>query len=100
VAHYLRTGEKLPDPSLEEQCEMVLRHYEDMISHYGVDAGYRIARKHVGWYSTGMHNSSAFRLEVNQLTDPKAVLALIRDFYAGEMEHRASKTADELGQAA
>lgn len=100
VAHYLRTGEKLPDPSLEEQCEMVLGHYEDMISYYGVDAGYRIARKHVGWYSTGMHNSSAFRLEVNQLTEPKAVLALIRDFYAGGMEHRANKSADELGQAA
>lgn len=100
VAHYLRTGEKLPDPSLEEQCELVLGHYEDMISHYGVDAGYRIARKHVGWYSTGMHNSSAFRLEVNQITDPKEVLTRIRDFYAGEMEHRASKSADELGQAA
>lgn len=100
VAHYLRTGEKLPDPPLEEQRDIVLQHYEDMISHYGVEAGYRIARKHVGWYSTGMHNSSAFRLEVNQLTDPKEVLARIRDFYAGEMEHRANKSADELGQAA
>lgn len=94
VAHYLRTGEKLPDPSIEEQRDVVIEHYEDMMSHYGVDAGYRIARKHVGWYSSGLHNSSVFRLEINKMTDPQQVLDTIRKFYAGELEHRAAKGAD------
>lgn len=100
VAHYLRTGEKLPDPTVEELREIVLQHYDDMISHYGAEAGYRIARKHVGWYSTGMHNSAAFRLEINQMTDPKQVMQRIGEFYDGELEHRASKTSEDAEQAA
>src|SRR5690606_27254021 len=35
VIHYLRTGEILPDPPLEEQLATVLEHYEDMLTHYG-----------------------------------------------------------------
>jgi len=100
VAHYLRTGEKRPDPTVEELRAIVLEHYEDMISHYGVDAGYRIARKHVGWYSTGMHNSAAFRLEANKLTDPKAVMQLIGEFFDGEIEHRAAKAATNTAEQA
>lgn len=93
VAHYLRTGEKLPDPSIEEQKQVVLEHYDAIISHYGVDAGYRIARKHVGWYSNGFFNSSAFRLEVNTMTDPKAVVERIHRFYDNEMELRAGRNS-------
>lgn len=95
VAHYLRTGEKRPDPTIAEQKRIVLEHYEDMISHYGIEAGYRIARKHVGWYSNGLYNSSAFRLEVNRMTDPKEVLDYIARFYDGEMELRAAKGVTE-----
>lgn len=93
VAHYLRSGEKHDDPSMEEQLETVLGHYEEMMQHYGVDAGLRIARKHVGWYSSGMHNSAQYRLEMNKLTDPKAVMAHIRAFYAQEVEYRLAKQA-------
>ncbi|MCH2546274.1 MAG: tRNA dihydrouridine synthase DusB [Alphaproteobacteria bacterium] len=95
VAHYLRTGEKLPDPDMVALRAIVLEHYEDMLSHYGVDAGYRIARKHVGWYSNGMHNSAAFRLEVNQMTDTKQILQRIAKFYDGEIELRANKNLAE-----
>jgi tRNA-dihydrouridine synthase B len=94
VAHYLRTGEKQGDIGVEEKREIVLQHYDDMISHYGVDAGYRIARKHVGWYSTGMHNSAAFRLEINQMTDPKQVMQRIGEFFDAELEHLAAKSQE------
>lgn len=94
VAHYLRTGEKLPDPTIEEQKRIVLEHYEEMISHYGVEAGYRIARKHIGWYSSGLFNSAAFRQEVNKMNDPQQVLEFIARFYDNEMELRAAKGVD------
>lgn len=100
VAHYLRTGEKRPDPTLEELRDIVLTHYDDMMVHYGVDAGYRIARKHIGWYSTGMHNSAAFRLEVNKMTDPKQIMAFIDAFFDAETEIRAKKASDGREQAA
>src|SRR6185312_3249392 len=51
VIHFLRTGERLPDPPLAEQLGILLEHYRDMLSHYGSDVGMRAARKHIGWYS-------------------------------------------------
>lgn len=50
VAHYLNTGERLADPTGPELTDLVLSHYEDILSHYGQVPGIRIARKHLGWY--------------------------------------------------
>ena len=93
VAHYLRTGEKLDDPSADVQLQTVLGHYDELLSYYGVANGLRIARKHLGWYSSGMHNSAQYRVAVNKLTDPDAVKAEITEFYAQDAEHRAAKAA-------
>jgi len=90
VMHYLKTGEQLPDPSLEEQRDVVLRHYDDMLEHYGIDAGVKIARKHISWYSKGLTDSGEFRNRVNRLDNPEAVKAEIRDFYAPLLEQMAA----------
>ena len=34
----------------EEKCRLMLRHIQDLYQFYGEEKGYRIARKHVGWY--------------------------------------------------
>ncbi|MDA5193813.1 tRNA dihydrouridine synthase DusB [Govanella unica] len=81
VMHYLQTGERLPDPSLEEQYTVLMAHYDDMMSHYGIESGVRIARKHVSWYTKGLHSSGEFRNRVNKLDDPEAVRQEIRAFY-------------------
>src|SRR5215470_1755635 len=44
VMHFLRTGERLPDPALADQLDTVLHHYQDMLLHYGTEPGMRIAR--------------------------------------------------------
>ncbi|MGE3969420.1 MAG: tRNA dihydrouridine synthase DusB, partial [Dongiaceae bacterium] len=71
--HYLRTGERLPDPPIAEQLATLLGHYREMLRHYGVSAGVKIARKHLGWYSKGLHGSAEFRTQVNRTDDPAAV---------------------------
>src|SRR5499427_7375992 len=48
--HYLRTGQRLAEPSLAEQYSVVRGHFEAMLSHYGEETGVRMARKHLGWY--------------------------------------------------
>jgi tRNA-dihydrouridine synthase B len=83
VCHYLKTGEKKAPPPLMKQLEIVLKHYEEMLELYGVDNGVRVARKHIGWYSNGMHSSSEFRFKVNQSVNPDEVKNLINDFYRG-----------------
>jgi len=81
VIHFLKTGERLPDPPLDSQRDIVLGHYDDMLSHYGAAVGSRIARKHIGWYSKGLPGSAEFRASVNRTEEPEAVKAMIRAFY-------------------
>lgn len=94
VSHYLKTGEKIPDPSILERKDLVLEHYEQMLSHYGVQNGSMMARKHIGWYSTGLFESAAYRQRVNRLSDPEEVKEEIRRFYDGAQEAHLRKTAD------
>jgi tRNA-dihydrouridine synthase B len=81
VIGFLRSGERVPDPPLAEQAATVIEHYQDMLSHYGVAVGSRMARKHIGWYSKGLPGSAEFRAAVNHCDDPVVVQALIRRFY-------------------
>ncbi|TWA74309.1 tRNA-U20-dihydrouridine synthase [Azospirillum brasilense] len=90
VMHYIRTGERLPDPPLHEQLDTLLEHYDAMLTHYGVEGGLRVARKHISWYSTGLRDSAEFRSEVNRMSDPEQVRGFIRDFYAPAIERMAA----------
>jgi tRNA-dihydrouridine synthase B len=90
VAHYLRSGEILPDPPLAVQRDIVVEHYHDMLRHYGRDTGLKIARKHVGWYSKGLPQSAEFRNRVNHCDEPDRVVAMIREFYDPTIEREAA----------
>lgn len=81
VAHYLETGEKLADPSIEEQKEVVLDHFNLAIEHYGELRGVRHMRKHLGWYSKGFKHGNEFRRQINTLTDIDVIRDLIGRFY-------------------
>ncbi len=81
VMHFFKTGTRLPDPPLAEQRDTLLGHYDAMLSHYGVNVGSRIARKHLGWYSKGLYGSSEFRAAVNRCDDPAQVKAMVAEFY-------------------
>ncbi len=50
IAHYLKTGEKLAPPNLNEIRETISRHLTHLHQFYGDTMGVRIARKHIAWY--------------------------------------------------
>jgi len=81
AAHYIKTGERLRDPSLSEQLTIILTHYDEMLEHYGIEGGVRMARKHLGWYSSGLYGSAEFRSRINRLTDPNEVKAMVVSYY-------------------
>jgi tRNA-dihydrouridine synthase B len=81
IATFLQTGTKLPDPSLEQQREIVLGHYEEILLHYGMETGIKIARKHLGWYSKGLPGAAEFRVRVNQEESPAQVRHIVEEFY-------------------
>jgi tRNA-dihydrouridine synthase B len=81
VADYLMTGQLTAPPSLAEQKAVLLRHYAAIRAHFGERPGVRLGRKHVAWYSHGLHGSAAFRAQMNRLDDGMAVENLIHNFY-------------------
>jgi tRNA-dihydrouridine synthase B len=80
IQHFLKTGERLAEPGLPEQLNIVIEHFEEMLDHYGLQ-GLKIARKHLGWYSKGLAKSAEFRSKVMREENPNAVKVLLREFY-------------------
>jgi tRNA-dihydrouridine synthase B len=81
VAHYLATGERLPEPSLEQVRDILLGHLEHLHAFYGEVSGVRIARKHLGWYAKDRPENGAFRAVVNQAQTADEQLRLTRDYF-------------------
>jgi len=82
VMHWLRTGERLSDPSLEEQYCVISEQYDAMLEHYGSVVGVGVARKHIGWYTRGLHGSAEFRNGFNKEADPGRAKRMLSEFYA------------------
>lgn len=90
VMHWLRTGEILESPSFAEQYAVLVEHYNGMLDHYGREVGSKVARKHLGWYTKGMHGSAEFRNHVNFIDDPDQVLGELERFYDPFIHRRAA----------
>jgi len=86
VEHYLRTGEFLPAPQLEEVERILLDHLAALHEFYGDVMGVRIARKHVGWYLATLPGAKEFRASFNCLDDTAAQCANVREFFRERYE--------------
>jgi tRNA-dihydrouridine synthase B len=82
IEHFLRTGERLPAPTLYEVERILLGHLAELHAFYGDLMGVRIARKHVGWYLATLPGAREFRAEFNRLEDKDAQCAMVRRFFA------------------
>ena len=69
------------EPTTDELYELITEHYDAMLTHYGIETGVNMARKHIGWYVKGLPGSAELRNAVNQEPDPARVRARLADFY-------------------
>jgi tRNA-dihydrouridine synthase B len=81
IADFLGTGVLRAEPDLAAQRDILLSHYADMLTHFGRDAGLRLARKHVAWYSRGLPGSAEFRAAIMRMTDADHVISAVHSFY-------------------
>ncbi|WP_411832871.1 tRNA dihydrouridine synthase DusB [Pseudoxanthomonas mexicana] len=81
IAHYLATGEELPEPPLDFVRDTLLDHLQALHAFYGQPQGVRIARKHLGWYARDHPESGAFRAAVVRAESPEQQLRLTRDYF-------------------
>ena len=82
VEHYLRTGERLPAPSLLEVERILLEHLAALHAFYGDVMGVRIARKHVSWYLATLPGAREFRAQFNRLDSTDAQCTNVREFFS------------------
>ena len=81
VAHFLRSGEQLPEPAPAQVRGILLGHLEALHAFYGEEMGVRIARKHLGWYAKDRPENAAFRSVVNRAQTADEQLRLTRDYF-------------------
>ena len=67
ILHYLKSGEQLPPPSLEERIQTALKHLTLLIEYKGEHRGIQEARKHMSWYFRGMIGGAALRDRINKV---------------------------------
>ncbi|MEE8393932.1 MAG: tRNA dihydrouridine synthase DusB [Rhodospirillales bacterium] len=90
VSHYLETGERLAEPTMAQRLQILIEHFEEMLSYHGQYTGLRLARKHIGWYSKGLPGSARFRALVMKLETAKEVRETVRRFYIPIIERKAA----------
>lgn len=90
VMEWFATGRRVADPSIGEQYALIAEHYDAMLAHYGIETGVNMARKHIGWYTRGLHGSAEFRNRCNQEPDPRVVKAMLAEFYAPWLSRAAA----------
>lgn len=61
IAHYLKTGEKLSPPTLEERAQMLRSHLDEEIVLRGENVGIKFMRKFYPYYFAGFKNAKNLR---------------------------------------
>ncbi len=97
ISHYLAAGERLPPPSVSEVYRMLVDHLHELHAFYG-EAGVRIARKHICWYTRELAGSAAFRQVINRLEIASQQVTAVERFFVrlGERDGRLAYGGEEL----
>lgn len=81
IEHFLQTGMHLPPPEVDEIHRVLTNHMLDLYGFYGEQSGVRIARKHISWYTKGLHDSAIFRHAMNQLQTLEEQVMAVDEFF-------------------
>lgn len=80
INHYMKTGEILPEPTLEEKITTAIRHMNLAVAEHGDYVAVREMRKHIGWYLKRLKNSAKYRDQINKITDYKEVITMLEEY--------------------
>ncbi|MFL6633466.1 MAG: tRNA dihydrouridine synthase DusB [Massilia sp.] len=86
IDYFLRTGDYLPPPRVDEVRELMNEHLPAHYAFYGEYLGVRTARKHIGWYVEDLPGGEEFRQSMNRLESTAEQLAAVDEFF--KSQHR------------
>ena len=79
TVHFLNTKELLPEPTIQEKIELIIRHLEMMIEYKGEHMGILEMRKHISWYLKGVYKGAKLREAVFKMENYKEVKEFLLD---------------------
>jgi len=95
INHYLKTGSKLPQPTLNEKRDLIINHLIALHHFYGETRGVRIARKHLGWYFNNQPEYAKQRKIINQAETAKKQLSIIKGLFS-QNNNKAEPEKEEM----
>jgi tRNA-dihydrouridine synthase B len=99
IEAFLATGGHVPPPLVAEIHAVLLEHLHDLHAFYGRETGVRVARKHISWYTKGLHGSASFRHGMNQIETCEGQFEAVNRFF-GELADRDARLRYESEEEA
>lgn len=81
IIHYLKTGQKLNEPTLEEKLDMIKRHLKMEVKQKGEYTGIREMRKQLSWYIKNLKDSSQMRQKINTLETEQEIIKELTEYF-------------------
>ena len=82
VNHFLKTGNKAEETSLDKKISLILSHILQIHDFYGHKMGTQLSRKHIFWYSMHLdqEKGTAFWPNINRVSDHSEQYSIFHDF--------------------
>lgn len=80
IKEYFITGQKPQKPSIEEVIKMILKHASLSLDYKDEYTAMSQMRKHIGWYTSGYHESSKLRSKSNYIETYKDLEILLNNY--------------------
>ena len=90
--HYLCTGEILAPPDSEEIHTVMHEHLRRLHDFYGEVHGVRVARKHIGWYLKGRHESKQILYDLMRVQTAEEQFQLLEQHFLSSSKPRLVNT--------
>ncbi len=100
VNHYIKTGENIAEPSIDERLELALKHCKMLIEYRGEKVGTKESRKHIINYTSGLVGASKLRARLSKLESYAEAEDIINEMRATIQDHNSAEPDQCLSQAA
>src|SRR6476659_5589788 len=92
IKHFLRTGEHLPPPTIQQRVEVIQKHLHRSVEWKGIKAGINEMRRHYTNYLRGLPNIKEYRLKLVTISEVEEIDEVLNEIikqYSGfEFAHR------------
>jgi tRNA-dihydrouridine synthase B len=75
-----------PDPTLDQQKQCLLRHFDLVSDRFGEDKGAQLMRRYACCYAQGRHGARHFRTHVAKVSTAEEFYSVVDEYFPTELE--------------